>query len=133
MMRENNCPCGNNLSYNDCCELIHKDQSKALTAEHLMRSRYTAFTMANGDYMVESHLESHRPENDKKQIVAWAKSVDWLRLEIIQTESGLEENKAGIVEFNAFFQEGEHIKCLHEVSSFIKLKDIWYYVEAMNT
>ena len=131
-MSEENCPCGNELTYENCCQIIHNDQSKARTAEQLMRSRYTAFTMANGDYLMQSHVESHRPNNDKDQIVAWAKSVDWIKLEITSKETGLEENKAGIVEFNAFFQEGEHIKCLHEVSAFIKLKDIWYYVEAMN-
>ena len=44
----NQCPCGLDKTYTDCCEIIHKDISKATTAEQLMRSRFVAFTKGMG-------------------------------------------------------------------------------------
>jgi SEC-C motif-containing protein len=79
-----NCPCGINKNYINCCEIAHNDLSAVQTAAQLMRSRYTAFTMANGDYLMKSHHSTTRPENEKKDIEKWAKSVNWIRLDIFQ-------------------------------------------------
>lgn len=39
------CPCGSSRSYADCCEPFVTGAAKAQTAEQLMRSRYTAFSV----------------------------------------------------------------------------------------
>ena len=39
------CPCGSGKKYGECCEPIIKNTSKALTAESLMRARYTAYVV----------------------------------------------------------------------------------------
>ena len=54
-MKNVDCPCGRNKSYQDCCGLIHKSLKEAETAEDLMRSRYTAFVKGNGQYLQKSH------------------------------------------------------------------------------
>ena len=41
-----NCPCGSELAYKSCCEPIVKGKTLAPTAEALMRSRYTAYALA---------------------------------------------------------------------------------------
>ena len=49
-----NCKCGNIKKYDECCGIAHKSLKYVKTAEQLMRSRYTAFTMHDGDYLMES-------------------------------------------------------------------------------
>ena len=53
------CPCGSNFPYTDCCGPLIRGTSFADTAEDLMRSRYTAFTENNWEYLV---LTSHPKE-----------------------------------------------------------------------
>ena len=52
---QNLCLCGSGLTYADCCEPIISGKKDATTAQELMRSRYTAFTKANVDYLMRSH------------------------------------------------------------------------------
>ena len=82
------CPCGSSREYDDCCLLVHQNISNAITAEQLMRSRYTAFVKAMGDYLMESHHSSTRSYSEKIEIVNWTKSVEWERLEIINSTKG---------------------------------------------
>jgi SEC-C motif-containing protein len=55
------CPCGSGNSYDECCELIISAKKDAATCLELMRSRYTAFTLANIDYLMLSQRSSTRP------------------------------------------------------------------------
>ena len=92
-----------------------------------MRSRYTAFTMANGDYLMESHHLNTRPVKEKENIVAWARSVEWLELKISSKSKGLENDVEGSVEFNAYFKENGKINSISEHSLFVKENEHWYY------
>jgi SEC-C motif-containing protein len=82
-MNKEQCPCGNERSYKNCCGPIIEGKLSAQTAEELMRSRYTAFTLANGDYLMNSHHADTRNPKDQKSIEKWAKSVNWLKLEVL--------------------------------------------------
>ena len=130
------CPCGYDLSYEACCGKIHKKHILASTAESLMRSRYTAFTKAMGDYLMLSHYLSTRPISEKQEIVNWAKSVEWDHLEIIKTKGGLANDTKGMVEFKAyFFTKKMGVKildCIHEKSSFVKEEGKWFYLSALD-
>ena len=122
------CYCGNLKNYVNCCEKIHKDLATAKTAQQLMRSRYSAFVLANGDFLMKSHHSKTRPTSEKKAIVAWAKSVNWVKLEIIETSNGLENDADGTVTFNAYFYEHGKIDIIHEKSAFIKENNHWKYL-----
>ena len=121
------CPCGRNRKYVDCCQKVHQSLSNAKTAEDLMRSRYTAFTMGMGDYLMESHAALTRKLSQKEEIVKWAKSVKWLRLEIIEINRGDENDTEGTVEFKAHFKEGRKDRFIHEKSSFVREYGCWVY------
>ncbi|WP_452230661.1 YchJ family protein [Lacinutrix sp. MEBiC02404] len=123
-----NCYCGNNKTYKACCEVFHLNNGKTETAEQLMRSRYSAFVVANGDYLMETHHLSTRPISEKKAIVKWAKSVAWIKLEVQETTKGLEKDNEGTVTFNAYFNENGNTDIIHEKSAFIKENNQWYYV-----
>jgi SEC-C motif-containing protein len=127
-----NCACGSGMFYDNCCLLIHQNISNASTAEQLMRSRYTAFTMAMGDYLMDSHHSSTRTISEKNEIESWAKSVEWDRLEILNTTNGNIKDIKGTVEFKAhFYSNKRNIKvaeCIHENSKFIKEDTLWMYL-----
>ncbi|MFL1895311.1 YchJ family protein [Aquimarina sp. 2-A2] len=125
------CPCGTAKTYADCCELIHRNIHNAKTAEDLMRSRYTAFVLANGVYLMKSHHSTTRPVHEKEEIVAWAKSVQWIRLEVLGTTKGGSNDKKGTVHFKAYFFEGGIVQTIEEHSLFEREEEHWVYVGAM--
>lgn len=101
--------------------------SETKTAEQLMRSRYSAFTQADGDYLMQSHHASTRPIKEKKTIAKWAKSVEWIKLKIIETTKGTENDTEGTVTFNAYFYENGKVDIINEKSAFIKENNHWFY------
>ncbi|MCM4150131.1 Sec-C motif domain protein [Arenibacter sp. N53] len=123
-----NCPCGSNNSYAQCCETAHKDLSKITTAEQMMRSRYSAFVLANGNYLMDSHHSSTRPIKERKSIEAWTRSVSWIRLEILNREKGGINDQRGTVTFNAYFFENGKVEVIHEKSDFVKENGLWMYL-----
>ena len=124
------CYCGSNKEYSLCCGIAHNNIKKVETAEQLMRSRYSAFCMANGDYLHISHHSTTRPrKSELKDIVKWAKSVVWVKLEVIDTSAGSENNDYGTVEFKAFYIENGTPGVIHEKSTFEKENGHWVYVD----
>jgi len=125
---QNQCPCGSGLSYPDCCEPIISGKKAAETAQQLMRSRYTAFTLANADYLMRSHSVKTRPIKERKGIEKWAKSVTWMGLSILKTEAGGPEDEIGYVEFKALYLENGKPQQIHEKSRFERENNRWVYV-----
>jgi SEC-C motif-containing protein len=108
--------------------MAHKDISAATTAEQLMRSRYSAFVLGNGNYLMDSHHTSTRPVKEKKAIEAWAKSVSWIKLEVLDSEKGEINDQNGTVSFNAYFFENGKVDVIHEKSEFVKENGLWMYL-----
>lgn len=128
-----NCPCGNKLHYLNCCGIIHQNILLAKTAEQLMRSRYTAFVKANGDYLQMSHHSTTRPNKRVlKDLIKWTKSVQWVKLEVLKTEKGQETDKHGIVEFKAYYFSNAKLDFIYEKSSFVREKEHWVYKGILN-
>jgi len=121
------CYCGSNQAFEECCQPIINGTAKANTSEALMRSRYTAFVIADINYLMNSHHKSTRPTKERKSILKWTKSVNWISLNIISTKSGTENDTEGWVEFKAVFTENKQIQDIHENSYFVKENNTWYY------
>lgn len=121
------CPCGTGKRYSKCCQKAHNSPEFIATAEELMRSRYTAFTMAKGTYLIETHNSSTRQNVDEADLISWAKSVDWDRLEIIGSTLGQSSDTSGTVEFKAHFKEKGKVRFIHENSYFEKENGAWKY------
>ncbi|WP_281986562.1 YchJ family protein [Aquimarina aggregata] len=127
-----NCYCGRSFSYDSCCGTIHQDISTVTTAEDLMRSRYSAFVLANGDYLMQSHHSSTRPSSkEKKSIVRWAKSVQWVKLEVVRTTLGKSNDTEGTVHFKALYYENGSLQMIEEHSKFVKEQGYWVYLDAL--
>lgn len=119
------CPCGNDKSYEDCCGLFISGTQIPATPEELMRSRYTAYSKANIDYII-STMKSPAADNfDAVSARKWARSAHWLNLQVIQSRI---EQQTGYVEFIATYLE-RHIKQqIHELSEFHLIDGRWYYI-----
>ncbi len=126
-----NCPCGYPKAYADCCGRIHSDITAAHTAEQLMRSRYSAFVLAKGAYLQKSHHATTRPTHqENKALLKWTKSVQWLRLQVLNATKGMQQDQEGTVEFKAFYYENGTLEMIHERSSFVKQHGHWVYLDA---
>lgn len=121
------CPCCSGKSFSSCCEPILTAKSPALTAEALMRSRYTAYAVKAIDYLLASTHHEYRDRVDTAFIQAWADKAQWLGLDIVKTENGQAGDLEGIVEFIASYEENGQALKHHELGFFKKVKGAWYY------
>lgn len=117
------CYCGSDMSFKKCCEPILSGKLKATTAEVLMRSRYSAYAIHNADYLIATTHSSTRATHSKDEILYWATSNQWQRLEIIRATSTT-------VEFKAFyFNSNKQLQVHHEHSRFVEENSEWMYVD----
>ena len=114
------CICGKNKEFENCCQPIIKMDKKPLTAEELMRSRYSAYVIGDADYIIYSTTKENRYVDDIELIKEFSSSVEWLKLEVL-------ESTQDQVEFKAYYRDKEGIKILHEKSNFIEEDGIWKY------
>ena len=120
------CPCGSDIDYETCCGRYHSGEQDALTAEVLMRSRYSAYVLGNEDYLLKTWHETTRPQSlelDKDNVTKWN------GLAIRSTEKGTEQDDHGVVEFIARYKINGKAHHLHEISRFNKEHGQWFYVD----
>jgi len=126
------CPCGSTRPYLECCELIISAKKEATTCEELMRSRYTAFTTANVDYLMRSHHSETRSLKEAGSLKKWAALVQWMGLAILNKEAGQVTDDTGYVEFRALYIEAGQLQQIHEKSFFKRENQKWVYVSGIH-
>ena len=105
-----------------------------------MRSRYTAFSQSNLDYLSATHHPDHQSATDPKTLAKSIRSTQWLNLIVLSTRKGQRRDKTGIVEFVAAYRNvaildlspgfsgnRDDIKQMHERSQFVKENGTWLY------
>jgi SEC-C motif-containing protein len=117
------CPCGSKLTGQNCCIPILEGKTKAGTAEALMRSRYTAYTFSNSDYLLGTWHPRYRPASLEFMV-----DQKWLGLKIMAIQSGQTGDDRGQVEFVARFKIAGRAQRLHEISQFEKFEGNWVYL-----
>lgn len=117
-----NCPCCSGLTYIDCCQPYHLRSAYPTTAEALMRSRYSAYAIPNGQYLIQTTYPTKRHEHDADDMQEWGEINTWLQLEVVSTPA------TNLVEFKAHYINAEGAQQLHhELSTFKKKDNRWYY------
>jgi SEC-C motif-containing protein len=120
-----NCFCGSDNPFSACCGPVIKGTITATSAEQLMRSRYSAYVMASVDYLIASTHISKRAQLSSKEILHWAKSNGWQKLEIISADTFT-------VEFKAHFRDRSGKKQVHhEKSTFVFENGSWFYLDGV--
>lgn len=94
-----------------------------------MRSRYSAFTVGDIDYIEATTDPSVRSTFDRDGTTEWAKGSKWMGLKIVSTEAGGEKDSSGEVEFivRYSFNDTEHEH--HERSEFKKRDGKWFFLD----
>lgn len=121
---QQDCPCKSGLTYQQCCSPFHQGVKYPDTCEQLMRSRFSAFVMQLGDYLLTTYHADYRGDLTPAQLAE--KTVDWKNLQIIASET-LETT--GFVEFKAWFIDNGRLGCHHERSNFVKIEQQWLYCD----
>jgi SEC-C motif-containing protein len=117
------CPCLSGSTFGECCRPI-LDGRPAPTAERLMRSRYTAFSVGDDAHLRRSWHPSTRPAD-----VLSDRDTEWRRLDIMATTAGGPFDREGTVEFRAVWRDASGRGVLHERSRFVREGREWLYVD----
>lgn len=89
-----------------------------------MRSRYTAFAVQDDAYLHRSWHPSTRPRT-----IEFDEGLDWRRLLILDRVAGGPFDREGIVEFEAFWRQGDQRGSMRERSRFIREDRQWFYLD----
>jgi len=124
------CPCGRidlkrrAVAYGDCCGRFvgHFSDAPAPDAEHLMRSRYSAFVLECADYLLATWHSSTRPAS-----LDFDAGAKWLGLEVREHKGTTSD--AAEVEFVARYRVDGRAVRLHERSRFVREEGRWFYVD----
>ncbi|NMM40253.1 YchJ family protein [Pseudoalteromonas arctica] len=125
-LTNSNCLCGNQYSYQDCCQKLHLGTEQATTAEQLMRSRYVAYALKNAKYIYQTYAQEKQAENPVKEIADFANSCRFIKLAVINTEQ--QQSNAEVEFCVSYFYQSLFCQ-LHERSSFIKEDGQWRYLD----
>ncbi len=119
------CPCGSSIKFSLCCEPFLTNNDNPITAEALMRSRYSAFVTENEPYLLNTWHRDNRPGH-----IDFDPNTKWLGLKIKHCKAGLASDSYGWVEFVARFKIAGKAERIEELSYFIKEGKQWLYVSA---
>ncbi len=117
------CPCGSGLDYAACCGRLHAGEA-APDAAALMRSRYSAYVLGLGDYLLATwHPDTRPPALD----LAAPPRPQWRGL-TLKSQVPVDADRA-TVEFVARYKLNGRAHRLQECSRFARVDGRWYYVD----
>lgn len=122
------CPCGQTdargrpVVFDQCCGRYLDHDVPAPDAEHLMRSRYSAFVLGRVDYLRSSWHASTCPDRLELE-----PATKWLGLEV--RDHRLVDADHAEVEFVARSRVAGRGHRLHERSRFVREGGRWIYVD----
>jgi SEC-C motif-containing protein len=120
------CPCESGKPYQSCCEPYHLGAIPAPTAEALMRSRYTAYTLGLEAYLLQTWHPDTRPHTLN---LAEDQAIKWQGLQVKQVTTS---ETTATVNFVARYKIGGKAERLHELSQFTRIENAWYYLRGTN-
>lgn len=123
-----NCPCLSGKSFDLCCEPYLNGTQAAPSAVALMRSRYTAYVLANVDYLEKTSHGLAAEKFNRASALKFAKESQWQGLDIVRNYQPFDYT--AYVEFVAHYndKQGRH-QHLNELSEFQLIDGHWYYVD----
>ncbi|GGJ34628.1 preprotein translocase SecA [Deinococcus roseus] len=101
----------------------------AITAQELMRSRYTAYVLKNEAYLLRTWHENTRPESLDLAL----DSTQWESLTLHGSTSGGPTDTEGTVEFTARYKAQGQRHQMRENSRFVRTEGQWQYLDGSVT
>ena len=125
------CPCGTTKTLADCCGPFLEGLKLPETAEALMRSRYTAFSKGDVDYIEKTIAPEALDDFNVDENKEWTKQATFKKLKVLKTERGGPNDSRGTVEFVATYSQNGQGVDHHEVARFRKNgKGQWLFCES---
>ncbi|MBP9615561.1 MAG: SEC-C domain-containing protein [Aliarcobacter sp.] len=130
----NPCPCGSLQKYKKCCKVFHDKIKLPKTALELMKSRFTAFSVQNADYIIfTTHKDNPDFTNDikswKADILDFSQNTNFEKLEILDFSEEDAEDTESFVTFKATLKQYNNDISFTEKSRFLKENGKWLYVD----
>lgn len=124
------CPCGRAhaqqqpMAYSACCGrfIDHYAEVAAPDAEHLMRSRYSAFVREDAAYLLATWHPDTRPAS-----LDFDPATKWLGLQV-KAFAATDDHHATVEFVARYRQQGRAVR-LHERSRFVREDGRWFYVD----
>ena len=129
MKKKQKCPCGARFTYSECCGRYIDEGILPATPLVLMKSRYTAYTQSNIDYIAQTQCAPANQDFDAVGAKQWAQSVEWVSLKILKATRP--KHGRGQVEFVASFRQDGLIAQMQECSLFEEIDGRWFYASAI--
>ena len=119
-----NCPCQFGLpqtsqTYDRCCGRFISHRERPENATQLMRSRYSAYVLEDGDYLLATWHADFRPAQ-----LQFDSGIRWIGLEIIASQ---QQGAKAVVEFEARLLAAGEVASMHERSDFVMNQGQWLY------
>jgi SEC-C motif domain protein len=134
------CPCrvrddlSNPLDYASCCGRWHEgfaNGEHAPTPQALMRSRYTAYALLQGNAVAPRELRDYLMRTWHPSTAPGDLDLTplrWTGLDILHEAT---EGDSGVVEFVAHYKVNGRATKLHEVSRFAREGGAWRYIDGV--
>jgi len=108
----------------NCCQPLLAGNDTAISAEQLMRSRYTAFVLHDETYLRKTWHPDTCPA-----FIDLDSDTKWLGLKIKSTQAGGKDETQGVVEFVARYKIKGRGHRIHETSRFVRQDGQWLYLD----
>jgi SEC-C motif-containing protein len=98
-----------------------------------MKSRYSAFCVANVDYIEKTQRGDPSIGFNQASTKSFAQSVQWLGLQIVRNFHDKQVENIAYVEFIAWFLQNNQLDSIHELSQFdydTQLQQ-WFYCKGL--
>jgi SEC-C motif-containing protein len=133
------------LRYQDCCQPCHQGTQPALSAEQLMRSRFSAYVLRLIPYIADTYYQAMQSPGATAEIAEFANHARFLALKVftsgatpaipLQTFAPLPgtatELEKGYVHFQVWFLVADKLHLLEEHSRFVIEHGQWKYVDGV--
>ncbi|MET0594794.1 MAG: YchJ family metal-binding protein [Polyangiaceae bacterium] len=127
------CPCHSSERYAACCAPYHRKEREAPTPEALMRSRYAAFALGLGAYLVDTlaatHPDRQAPRQELERALSRAKETQ--RFNGLRIFASSEDGDRGEVLFFARIFERGQDRSFAELSDFVRESGAWKYASGI--
>lgn len=131
--RPQDCPCFSGQRYVACCAPLHRGEREAQTPVLLMRSRYAAFALGLGEYLVRTLSKDHEDlalprEALVRELSRARQRQRFMGLTILHEEIAGSEGK--VLFYARIFEKGVDGSFV-ELSQFLREGDAWRYASGI--
>ncbi|MBO1520664.1 YchJ family protein [Oceanisphaera pacifica] len=124
------CHCDSQQPFEHCCQPYLSGITTPSSPLALMRSRYSAFVLGLGDYLLHTWHPDTRGQLTADELSTQGQNTEWLGLTIIFATNEM-TSTTSVVEFKVRYREHGRVAYLHERSNFELLSGRWLYRDGL--